>query len=76
LVTVIGRDGMMNGPDLALLTRIREEAGVPVTAAGGVGSLDHLTQLAAVGFDEVIVGRALFESRFTLPQALDSVRSR
>ncbi len=76
LVTAILRDGMMSGPDLDLLAEVRARAGIPVIASGGVGSLDHLAELAATGVEEAIVGRALYEGRFTLAQALETARSR
>jgi phosphoribosylformimino-5-aminoimidazole carboxamide ribonucleotide (ProFAR) isomerase len=49
---------------------------VPVTASGGVSSLGDLRQVAALrpdGVDEVIVGRALYDRRFTLAQAREAV---
>lgn len=76
LVTAIARDGMMSGPDLELLSRVRAEAGVPIIASGGVGGLEDLSLLAGEGIEEVIVGRALYEGRFTLAQALEAARSR
>jgi phosphoribosylformimino-5-aminoimidazole carboxamide ribotide isomerase len=75
LVTAIVRDGMLSGPDLDLLGEVRRLGDRPVIAAGGIGSLDHLRALAAAGIDEAIVGRALYEGRFDLPQALEAVRS-
>lgn len=71
LVTGISRDGTMVGPDLDLLARVREAApGLELIASGGVGSLDDLRTLAAAGFPAAIVGRALYEQRFTLAEAI------
>ena len=51
-------------------------AGVPVTASGGVSSLSDIERLKsagdACGIDSVIVGKALYEKRFTLPEALQT----
>ena len=50
---------------------------MPVTASGGVSSLDDLRALGALadcGVDEVIVGRALYDGRFTLAQAREAAR--
>ncbi len=75
LVTAIARDGMLSGPDLGLLAEIRDIAGTPVIAAGGIGTLGHLRELAAAGIEEAVVGRALYEGRFDLSQALEAARS-
>jgi phosphoribosylformimino-5-aminoimidazole carboxamide ribonucleotide (ProFAR) isomerase len=46
---------------------------VPVVASGGVSKVDHLVRLAELGCEGAIVGKALYESAFTLPEALASV---
>ena len=75
-LTAIARDGTLAGPDVAL---VREVAAArpqnPIAAAGGVGRLDHLTELAAAGAAGAIVGRALYEGVFTLSAALTAVSS-
>jgi phosphoribosylformimino-5-aminoimidazole carboxamide ribotide isomerase len=74
LATGIETDGMMNGPDLALLARFRSAApGCHLIASGGVGSLDDLDALRDLGADAVVVGRALYERRFTLEDAVGRV---
>ncbi len=70
--TDISRDGTLSGPNLETTRQLALQAGVKVTASGGVSSLDDIRavgQLEADGVDEVIVGRALYEARFTLPEA-------
>ncbi|MEI8286462.1 MAG: HisA/HisF-related TIM barrel protein [Actinomycetes bacterium] len=48
---------------------------IPVVASGGVGALDHLKELAAVvGLDGVIVGKAIYENKFTVNDALQVLR--
>ena len=70
--TPVDVDGLMEGPDLDSL---REAAGATdgeLTYSGGVGSLDDLRALAELGIDNlggVIVGRALYERRFTVAEA-------
>lgn len=71
LVTGIGRDGTMQGPELTLLDHVIGDGRFQVTASGGVGNLDDIRNVARLGCDEVIVGRALYEGRFTLAQALE-----
>lgn len=70
LVTGIGRDGTMEGPDLELTARVVEDGRFSVIGSGGVGSLDDVATLAGIGCEAVVVGRALYEGRFTLAQAL------
>ena len=70
LVTGIERDGAMNGPDLELLAEVRALAPeLRVIVSGGVSSLADVSALSALSYDEAIVGRALYEDRFTLPDA-------
>ncbi|MHB8669589.1 MAG: 1-(5-phosphoribosyl)-5-[(5-phosphoribosylamino)methylideneamino]imidazole-4-carboxamide isomerase [Acidimicrobiales bacterium] len=74
-VTDIGRDGTLSGPDLPGLSRVLAATGVAVIASGGVSSLDDLVALAALDVGGrrlagVIVGRALYEGRFGLEEAM------
>ena len=71
LVTDVGRDGALTGPNLELLGQIiRRRPDLKVQASGGVASVTDLTAAAALGCDGAIVGRALYENRFTLEEAL------
>jgi phosphoribosylformimino-5-aminoimidazole carboxamide ribonucleotide (ProFAR) isomerase len=74
LATGIETDGMMTGPDLELLSRFRSRApDCHLIASGGVGSLDDLDSLVELGADAVVVGRALYERRFTFGKAVERV---
>ena len=75
VVTDIGRDGMLRGPDLDGLTAVVRATDLPVIASGGVGSLDDLRAVRGVGVAGVIVGRALYEGAFTVQEALSVLRS-
>lgn len=71
--TDVMRDGTLMGPNLPGIEKMARESGLRVTAAGGVSILEdlkHLRDLEAVGVDEVVVGKALYEKRFTLAQAM------
>jgi phosphoribosylformimino-5-aminoimidazole carboxamide ribotide isomerase len=69
LVTDISRDGMMSGPNLELLTEAVERLPhLAVQASGGISSLDDLRGLPTAG---VIIGKALWEQRFELSEAID-----
>ena len=78
IVTEISRDGTMAGPDRDQLSAVLSATTVPVIASGGVGTLADLTalgQLEAEGrrLAGAVVGRALYEGRFTLGEALAAV---
>lgn len=71
LVTDVGRDGALTGPNLELLAEIRRRRpDLVLQASGGVSSLDDLSAVKALGCNGAIVGRALYENRFTLPEAI------
>ena len=70
LLTDVGRDGMLAGPNFALLEEASELLpDVQIQASGGVASLDDLRSLRTAG---AIVGKAIWEGRFTLAEALDA----
>jgi phosphoribosylformimino-5-aminoimidazole carboxamide ribotide isomerase len=75
IVTEIGRDGTLSGPDLVGLGDVLDSTELPVIASGGVGSLDDLRALDGLRsggrrLSGAIVGRALYEGAFTLGEAL------
>jgi phosphoribosylformimino-5-aminoimidazole carboxamide ribotide isomerase len=67
-------DGALAGPNLAVLGRIAEAVSVPTIAAGGVASLDDLRALRDLGLHGVVIGRALYEGRMTLPEAIAAAK--
>ncbi len=74
VITDIGRDGMLVGPDLDGLARSAELAGAPVIASGGVSSLDDVVALSQIeNLGGIITGKALYEGRFTVREALDAL---
>ena len=71
IITDISRDGMLVGPDVDGLLEASRATGLPVIASGGVGTLDHLRQLSANReLDGVIVGKAIYEARFSVAEAI------
>ncbi len=71
--TDISRDGMQTGIDAEAYTRIAGFAEFPVTASGGISTLDDIRSLAELGngvIEAIIVGRALYELSFTIKEAL------
>jgi phosphoribosylformimino-5-aminoimidazole carboxamide ribotide isomerase len=70
IVTDISRDGMLEGPDTDRYRDVVDLSVAPVIASGGVGTLDHLRALRDTGVEGVIVGKALYEGRFTVEEAI------
>jgi phosphoribosylformimino-5-aminoimidazole carboxamide ribotide isomerase len=75
IITEIGRDGMLTGPDLDGLQRALSETSIGVIASGGVSSIADLVALGALRGGErsllgAIAGKAIYEGRFTVPEAL------
>lgn len=73
IYTDISRDGRLEGPNLELTREIAMESGARITASGGVSSLDDILALRRLekdGVDSVIIGKALYEERFTLKEAI------
>ncbi|GGX58961.1 1-(5-phosphoribosyl)-5-[(5-phosphoribosylamino) methylideneamino] imidazole-4-carboxamide isomerase [Litorimonas cladophorae] len=71
LVTDIGRDGMQTGGNIDLYKRIQSEfPSLDLISSGGVGTLDHVRDLKAIDPYGIIIGKALYEGAFTLPEAI------
>lgn len=71
LCTDISRDGKLTGPNASLYESVvRQFPGLQLQASGGVSSLDDLRALRPLGVAGAIVGRALYENKFTLAEAL------
>ena len=75
IVTEIGRDGMLTGPDVDQLASVLGAVRVPVIASGGIGSVEDVRQLAMleVGGRRLagaITGKAVYEGRFTVEEAI------
>jgi phosphoribosylformimino-5-aminoimidazole carboxamide ribotide isomerase len=78
LCTAIEVDGTMEGPALDLLNEIAAATSAHVIASGGVGDLTHLESLASsmpANLEGAIVGRALYEQKFTVAEAIAALRS-
>jgi phosphoribosylformimino-5-aminoimidazole carboxamide ribotide isomerase len=71
IVTEISRDATMEGPDVAAYERLVAATSIPVVASGGVGTLEHLRELSRLPLEGVIVGKAIYERRFTVGDALE-----
>ena len=79
IYTDILSDGMMKGPNIGATRALAEAIGIPVTASGGMSSLEDIEAVRALGpygVDEVIIGRALYLEVFTLGEAMAAAGAR
>ncbi|MBI9012244.1 MAG: 1-(5-phosphoribosyl)-5-[(5-phosphoribosylamino)methylideneamino]imidazole-4-carboxamide isomerase [Clostridiales bacterium] len=68
--TDISKDGTLTGPNFEMYKKILKETSIEVIASGGISVLEDLIQLKEIGVHGVVVGKALYENRFTLEEAL------
>ena len=73
LITSIAQDGMLNGPDLLTLSQAAQFPNAKITAAGGIGSIGDLAALKDIGVEGAVIGKALYEGRFTLKEAISKI---
>lgn len=77
VLTDIARDGMLTGPNLDLLREVSQACGLPIVQSGGISSLEDLSLLSSLGDatpEGVITGKAIYEGRFTVAQAVAHAR--
>lgn len=70
IFTSIERDGTLEGPDLKTLARVRAMTSLPIQYSGGISSIDEVRAAAKAGASAVILGKALYEGRVKLEDAL------
>lgn len=69
--TDISRDGMLAGPNIQATKKLMEETGLDIIASGGVSSMEDLQNLYRQGIQGVIIGKALYENRIDLAEAIE-----
>lgn len=79
IYTDIERDGMLSGPNVEMSAELADHAGAEVIVSGGVGGMDHLEAIARAarshpGIVGAIVGKALYEGRVDLAEAIARLR--
>ncbi len=73
LITDVSRDGALTGPNIELMREVvRLRPDLQIQASGGVSGLGDLKPLRDAGAAGVIIGRALYEGKFTLTEAIDA----
>lgn len=73
IYTDILKDGTLKGPNIQAIKKLLKESGLKIIASGGIASLDDIRRLKLLekqGVSGVIIGKALYEGKFTLAQAL------
>jgi phosphoribosylformimino-5-aminoimidazole carboxamide ribotide isomerase len=73
LITSIAQDGMLCGPDLQTLSGVVQFANAKIIAAGGIGSIGDLAALKEIGVEGAVIGKALYEGKFTLKEAIQKI---
>lgn len=73
--TDISRDGMLSGPNVEYTKKLTEETGMDIIASGGMSSMEDLKRLYDAGVHGAIIGKALYENRIDLKEAVDAFES-
>ena len=73
VVTDVSKDGMLSGPNCELVGQVVDSVKIPVIASGGISCLDDLKKLEKTGCSAAIVGKALYEKKFSLKEAIEAV---
>jgi len=75
IYTDIARDGMLAGPNLAAMQTMKQATRLPVVASGGVTTVADVAALSSIRMDGAIIGRALYEGKLSLADALAASRA-
>lgn len=75
IYTDISRDGMMQGPNFAATQRLIDKTQMDIIGSGGVSSISDLLKLQEIGCAGAILGRAMYEGAFTVPDALNAIQT-
>ncbi|HEX5798152.1 MAG TPA: HisA/HisF-related TIM barrel protein, partial [Candidatus Saccharimonadales bacterium] len=71
IITDADKDGLLGGPNLELMNRWKK-SGFEIICAGGVTSSEDIAKLAEARIDGAIIGKALYEGKISLKQALEA----
>ncbi|MBM3157772.1 MAG: 1-(5-phosphoribosyl)-5-[(5-phosphoribosylamino)methylideneamino]imidazole-4-carboxamide isomerase [Chloroflexi bacterium] len=74
IYTDISRDGTLTSPNFAAVKELLAQVNVPVIAAGGISSIEHLTMLSELGAEGAIVGKAIYTGDIKLKEALKTIK--
>lgn len=74
--TDISRDGTLTGPNVEATRELTEKTGLDVIASGGVSSMEDLRRLSEAKIRGVIIGKALYEKKICLSEAVEAFEGR
>ncbi|WP_287585692.1 1-(5-phosphoribosyl)-5-[(5-phosphoribosylamino)methylideneamino]imidazole-4-carboxamide isomerase [Candidatus Borrarchaeum sp.] len=74
LFTAVERDGMLTGPDIENTENMVRSVNIPVVAAGGIGKVKDVVELARTGVYGAVIGKAFYRNRFTYEEVLDALK--
>lgn len=72
IYTDISKDGALSGTNMDIYKRLRDIDGLKITASGGITYVEEIGALKEIGVDAVILGRALYEGRLSLKDAIQA----
>ena len=72
IYTDVARDGALSGPNFDRISDVCKASPVPIIASGGVSSLNDVQRLSGLPVEGTIIGKALFEKMFTMPEAIEA----
>jgi len=70
IVTCVDVDGTLSGPSLDEVSKLKEIVNIPIIASGGIKELKDIRRLSQTQVDGIIIGKALYEEKFNLIDAL------
>ena len=70
LLTSVERDGVLTGPDVKLLSKIRKINDIEIIASAGIRNIDDILTLNKMGIDGVIIGRALYDKKIIFNETI------
>lgn len=77
IYTDVSRDGLLQGPNLQAIEKMAQESGLQIIASGGVSTVENIRDLKAMessGVFGAIIGKALYEGKITIPEALNAAK--
>jgi len=70
ICTDISKDGLLGGANIGLYKTLREELAITLIASGGISAVEEIKSLSELGIDGAIIGKALYEGRISLAEAV------
>mgnify|MGYP000774657281 FL=1 len=74
--TDISKDGMLQGPNVEQTKLLSDKTGIDIIASGGVSGMDDLRNIQNAGIHGAIIGKAIYEKRINLKEAVDEFEER